>query len=109
MGSTRHCGGAEDHDLYLRITQQYPIASHPAIVAEYRKHGQNMSNDYVKMLKAVLLILDLHEARIAADPLGRAALREGRTNYRGLYVSRLLDAARVRWRVRHDIGMLVRV
>ena len=98
----------EDFDLYLRITQRYPIASHPTIIAEYRKHGQNMSNDYAEQLKTVLGILDRHEARVATDPSTRAALREGRAYSRAFYVPRMLDAASVRWRTHHDIGILVK-
>ena len=98
----------QDYDLYLRMAQRYPIASHSTVVAEYRKHGQAMSNDFVEMLKEVLLVLDLDEGRNATDALGRAALREGRAHYRNFYVSRMLDAAFVRWRMRHDIGILVR-
>jgi len=99
---------AEDYDLYLRITQKYPIASHPEIVAEYRRHGQNITNNHFEQFKAVLRVLDLHEARIAVDSVTRAALKEGRASRRNYYVSRMLDEASIRWRARHDIGILVR-
>lgn len=103
--SLRRC---EDYDLYLRIAQRYPVASHAAIVAEYRKHGQNMSENYVRQLKTALRVLDRQEACVAANPLGRAALQEGRTNIREFYVFRMLGAAAVRWRASHHIGILVR-
>src|SRR5262249_49784856 len=98
----------EDRDLYLRLAQRYPVANHSAIVAEYRWHGQNMSNDYVAMLKGGLLVLDLNVARIATDPAGRVAAREGRAGARRYYVSLMLAAASARWHARHDIGILVR-
>jgi glycosyltransferase involved in cell wall biosynthesis len=101
----RHC---EDYDVYLRLAQRYPIASHPTLVAEHRMHGQAASNDYVKMLKGGLLVLDLNKARIATDPIGRAAIQEGRTNIRSYYVPRMIDAASASWRARHDIGILAR-
>ena len=41
----------EDHDIYLRIAQRYPVASHPTIIAKYRKHGLNMSDNYVEQLR----------------------------------------------------------
>ena len=97
----------QDHDLYLRLARKYLVASHPAIVAEYRKHGQAMSNDYVEMLKEVILVLDLDGAR-TSDDAQRAALREGRTYYRNVYVSRMLHSASVRWRARHNVGILLR-
>jgi len=97
----------QDHDLYLRMAQRYPIASHPTVVAEYRKHGQAMSNDFAEMLKEVLLVLDLHEARVDANA-HRAALRESRAYYRSLYVSRMLHATSVRWRECPDGRILVK-
>jgi hypothetical protein len=100
--------GPEDFDLYLRITQRYPIASHPEIVAEYRRHGQNTTNNHLKQLKAVLGVLDLHEARIAVDSATQAALEEGRTGRRVYYVSQMFVATAIRWRARHEIGSLVR-
>jgi glycosyltransferase involved in cell wall biosynthesis len=98
----------EDHDLYLRIAQRYPVASYPLTVVEYRKHGENMSNNYVEQLQVALQVLDRHEARIIVDPLTRAALKEGRANKKRHYVSQMLAEASTRWRARHDIGILVR-
>jgi glycosyltransferase involved in cell wall biosynthesis len=99
---------SEDLDLKLRITQKYPIACHSEIVAEYRRHGENTSNRHVDMLESALLVLDRHATRIAIDPVTRAAVREGRASRKGYYVSQMLAAASARWRVRHDIGILVR-
>jgi glycosyltransferase involved in cell wall biosynthesis len=48
---------AEDYDLYLRIARQYPICSHPAVVAEYRKHGANTSLNSELMLITTLRVL----------------------------------------------------
>jgi glycosyltransferase involved in cell wall biosynthesis len=50
----------EDYDLYLRIAQRYPIASHPQIVAEYRWHGNNVSRNTAEMLETILSIHDKH-------------------------------------------------
>jgi glycosyltransferase involved in cell wall biosynthesis len=99
--------GPEDFDLYLRITQSYPIASHPELVAEYRRHGHNTTNNHLKQLEAVLGVLDLHEARITIDPATRAALDEGRAGRRAYYVAQMLTATGTRWRAQHDIGGLV--
>ena len=32
-----------DYDMYLRISRTHPVRFHDGLVAEYRKHGQNMS------------------------------------------------------------------
>jgi len=97
----------EDRDIYLRLAQRYPIASHSTIVADYRKHSQATSTNYVKMLKGGLLVLDLNEARIAPGP-ARTAAREARAEMRRYYVSGMLNAASEQWHARHDIGILAR-
>ena len=97
----------EDYDIYLRIAQRYPVASHPEIVAEYRRHGQNMSNNSVEQLKVALEVLDRHATRIATNAQTRAALAEGKRNKKGYYVSVMLSAAGARWHERHDFRILV--
>jgi glycosyltransferase involved in cell wall biosynthesis len=99
---------AEDRDLYLRITQKYPIAFHCRAVAEYRRHDQNATNDYLAQLKAVLSLLDFHEARITADAVTRAALREGRANKRRHYADQMVHTAVAHWSAHHDVGAIVR-
>jgi glycosyltransferase involved in cell wall biosynthesis len=101
--SLRRC---EDYDVYLRIAQQYRIASHPAIVAEYRKHGQNMSSNPIEMLHWAHAVLDRHEARILVGPLERTALQDGRRRWRNYYGSEALSGALARWRTQRSIGTL---
>jgi glycosyltransferase involved in cell wall biosynthesis len=103
--SLRRC---EDYDVYLRIAQRYPIASHPTIVAEYRKHGQNMSSDPIEMLRWAHAVLDRHQARILVGPLERTALQDGRTGWRNYYGSEAVSAALARWRAQPLIGTLSR-
>jgi glycosyltransferase involved in cell wall biosynthesis len=98
----------EDHDIYLRITQKFPVASHSQIVAEYRKHGHNMSSHLSEQLKAALEVLDRHSTRIATDLLALAALKEGRKNKREYYVSAMLSKARAGWRSGHDLQKLAK-
>ena len=35
--------------VYLRIAQKYAIATHPMIVAEYRRHSQNVFSDFKRI------------------------------------------------------------
>jgi glycosyltransferase involved in cell wall biosynthesis len=98
----------QDRDLYLRISQKYPVANHTSIVTEYRRHGQNMSSNYVEMLKEGLLVLDRHQARIATDPPTRAALQEGRAYKRKHFANQMVGEAAAHWRARHEIGVVVR-
>jgi len=103
--SMRRC---EDHDIYLRMARRYPIVSHPNLVAEYRQHSENTSQNHVEQLKAALRLLDLHEAHITIAAPTRVALRIGRANKRKLYVSRMLESARASWQIRRDVGGLIR-
>jgi hypothetical protein len=48
----------EDFDLYLRMARHYPVAHYPDLVARYRLHGGNMSNDVAQMLKWHLFVLE---------------------------------------------------
>ena len=98
----------EDYDLFLRITYRHPITGHPSVVTEYRRHGENMSNNYVAQLQVVLEILDRHEQRIAVDAPTRLALQQGRAHTRSVYVYLMLEAALDRWRKQHDTGVLLR-
>jgi glycosyltransferase involved in cell wall biosynthesis len=56
----------EDYDIYLRLAQKYPVASHPEVVAEYRWHGRNMSRNTASMLRAVLAVHDRHREQTGA-------------------------------------------
>ena len=94
----------EDYELYLRIAHSYRIWSHDAIVAEYRRHGQNMSANFVSMLHSALAILDLHEKLIAVGPAEQAALHDGRSGWRSHYASEMLEAAGAAWRERSAAG-----
>jgi glycosyltransferase involved in cell wall biosynthesis len=86
----RGCG---DYDLYLRLARRYCISSYPAIVAEYRRHGQNMSNNSYMMLREALAVLDRHEARIVPSALEREAMRKGRASWRNWYAFAMLEGA----------------
>jgi glycosyltransferase involved in cell wall biosynthesis len=59
-----HLGGFDtsvspsaDYDLYLRVARQYPVHHHGEVVAEYRRHGSNMTLDPARMLKSETTVL----------------------------------------------------
>lgn len=97
---------AEDYDLYLRMAQRYPVASHSTIVAEYRRHGQNASRNSVEQLKVVRKLFDRWDA--VTDAAGRAALREGRKKEESYYIYAMLDEVRSHWSNRHGIRILAK-
>ena len=99
----RGCG---DYDLYLRITKKYNIAAYPVIVAEYRRHGQNMSSNYGKMLREALHVLDRHEQRIVPTAAELTALQQGRAHSRGYWSSKMIETARAHPASLGAIGLL---
>jgi glycosyltransferase involved in cell wall biosynthesis len=72
--SLRAC---EDYDLYLRVARELRIQSHGRVVAEYRRHGGNMSSESVRMLKASRSVLASQWGPVSAIPRYRRAWREG--------------------------------
>jgi glycosyltransferase involved in cell wall biosynthesis len=67
----------EDYDLYLRLARRHPVASGPEVLADYRRHEGNMSNDLPMMRRTALAVLQAH-APAASDPAAwHAAYAEG--------------------------------
>src|SRR5262249_15235576 len=79
----------------------------PTPVAEYRKHGGNMSGKSAAMLKVVLGVLDRQEVLLAADSDAAAALRKGREIWRDYYVAEMLDRVRTRWQAGRPLAALL--
>jgi GT2 family glycosyltransferase len=91
--SLRRC---EDYDVYLRMARRFPIAGYADRIADYRRHGANMSADHPAMLRSALAV----HARYAParnDAPARAAWREGRRNWRRGYAE---EMAAARYRAR---------
>jgi SAM-dependent methyltransferase len=75
----------EDYDMYLRIARRYPVVQHDDLVAEYRQHGTNMSNDVDLMLKTALTILRAQARHVGDDQERRDAFEMGIENWRDYY------------------------
>lgn len=89
---------SEDYDLYLRLVWRYPIASHPAIVAEYRRHGQNVTNNIKRMYQAGAVVLERHKARVASDPVALGIIVERLAIRRSEFAGLLISQAGTLWR-----------
>ena len=90
------CGGfdvglarVEDYDVYLRLAQRYPIAVYQQIVAEYRQHGTNMSNDACGMLAWVTKVHERQWPAASKVPRLAEAWRQGEQYWRAYYRSRM--------------------
>jgi glycosyltransferase involved in cell wall biosynthesis len=93
---------AEDYDLYLRIARLHPICSHPAIVAEYRKHGANTSLNSELMLLTTLRVLKSQARYVKNNAWRLLAYCEGICTWRKQYGRQLAtELASGRLRVHH--------
>lgn len=73
--------GADDWDLYFRITRQWPIQMQDRVALCYRKHGGNASGNLARMLRNAADVIERNV--VHARPERRGALR--RSAYRFVY------------------------
>jgi glycosyltransferase involved in cell wall biosynthesis len=81
----RRYDGAEDYDLYLRITRRYPIALCPGMHGTYRRHDANMNIDSLRMFRAKSAVLRSHRKYVRSKKDYRRAYREGVKTWRRHY------------------------
>jgi SAM-dependent methyltransferase len=81
----------EDYDLYLRIARGHPVCCHGSVVAEYRRHASNVSNNSPLMLKTALQVLRSQWEYVKGDARRRAAYREGRRFWKSYYGLELIQ------------------
>jgi hypothetical protein len=91
-----------DYDLYLRLTRRWPVHCHGELVAEYRRHGANMTLDRGMMLQAELTVLRRQWPHAAHHPELVRDYREGlrrSQEYHGVRLARDVRAlaATGRW------------
>jgi glycosyltransferase involved in cell wall biosynthesis len=75
----------EDYDVYLRLARNHHVASHPAIVAEYRMHNLNISSDQSRMLEVVLSLIKRHSVDLTKEQM--IAAKQGEQNWREYYAT----------------------
>ena len=81
---------SEDYDVYLRLARSHPFGCYGDPVAEYRRHGSNMSGDPGRMLRSTLDVLQRQRPRSASEA---AALRDGIAHFKGWYGPPLVKQA----------------
>ena len=86
---------ASDYDLYLRIARKFTTSFHTDIVAEYREHGESMSNNHQLMSNHVITVLRSQWKEVSGNRRQEEACRTGITSYQHLYrVTTLIDRMR---------------
>jgi glycosyltransferase involved in cell wall biosynthesis len=92
-----------DYDMYLRVARLYPVEFHDGVVAEYRRHDQNMSLNDALMLSQLCGVIRRQWRHARGNHRLRAAWHEGRRSMREYYGDRL--ANRIRDRIRRRAGL----
>ena len=87
----RSLAGAEDWELFLRITREKPVRLYDGIVAEYRRYGTTVSRNSALMLACSLAVLDRQRAWVRAHREFTAAFHEGVARHRAWYGDRIVD------------------
>jgi glycosyltransferase involved in cell wall biosynthesis len=84
-GFRQDVAASADQEIYLRIARAHPIYCHHEIIAEYRRHGAQMSQRHDVMLKTSLTVLRLQRDHINRNPIYREAYKSGFKFRQGLY------------------------
>ncbi|WP_353646422.1 glycosyltransferase [Mesorhizobium sp. WSM2239] len=96
---------AEDYDVFLRLSSRgHPVAATRESLAEYRRHGTNISNDLPYMLERVLAVLGRHKDAAASRPDWLAAYRKGVADWKSDYSGKQLVQMRHALRNMSEIG-----
>lgn len=98
----------EDYDLYLRLARRHPVAQSREILADYRRHDENMSNDLPMMMRTALAVLERHRAEAERDPQDRTAHQAGIRFVKTFYSGQQLLQARDRLVAQGPGGVPVR-
>ncbi|HZF68828.1 MAG TPA: glycosyltransferase family A protein [Gemmatirosa sp.] len=75
----------EDLDLYLRLLRHAPLALHDGVIAEYRRHEANSSDDVTRMFVGMRGALGAQWPYVRDRPELRAALAHGMATGRELF------------------------
>jgi hypothetical protein len=78
-----------DYDLYLRAADRFPVRLHDHLVAEYRRHGANMTRDPELILGAEVAVLERQRPLVEGRPELLEALERGLARSRAYHGERI--------------------
>jgi glycosyltransferase involved in cell wall biosynthesis len=85
--------GCEDYDLNLRIAGDFSVHGHGNLVAEYRRHGASMAQDYALMLRGAMAALTTQRP-VASSRSLKKNYRAGLQFWRSYYGEPLVEQVR---------------
>jgi glycosyltransferase involved in cell wall biosynthesis len=77
--------GGEDYELLLRTARAFAGAQHRCTVAQYRRHRSNTTRRGTFMLPRMEEIMQAQISLVAANPVLKAARRQGEIQWRDFY------------------------
>jgi hypothetical protein len=83
-----------DYDLYLRIARQYPVQQHSEVVAEYRRHGSNMTRNPALMLNSEVTVLRRQRKHVGRKKQYREAYKFGIKHSQDYFGKALVEESR---------------
>jgi glycosyltransferase involved in cell wall biosynthesis len=86
---------AADYDLYYRIASQFPIRCHEKTIAEYRKHGMNMTRGSELMLRCNLAALRSQRKHVKRSQQSKDAYRTGLRFWKQAWGRRVVEEIRI--------------
>lgn len=95
---------AEDWDMDIRLARRFSFHLYDEPIAEYRKHGNNMTKNAPIMMKSILCVLQRQRSLTRSKPHLERARRLGMARVHGYFTEQVImqiheDIAARRWRV----------
>ncbi len=78
-----------DYDVYLKTAARFPVRLHGEVVAEYRRHGANMTRDPALIMSAEVAVLERQAPAVRDQPALQAALEAGIARSRAYHGERM--------------------
>jgi glycosyltransferase involved in cell wall biosynthesis len=94
----------EDYDLLMRLARHHRVGFSPELLAEYRRHGDNMSEDVPRMLRTALQVLRRQRPHVTGNPSREVAFAEGFRELRRYYTREAMVNLVFAWR-RGDVSL----
>ncbi len=89
-GFSPHLQACEDYEFYFRIARTHPIYCHHQLVAEYRRHGSQLSRRWDVMLASALSVLRAEWPHVKGRHDYVQAYRDGVKRFQTTYGDPLL-------------------
>jgi hypothetical protein len=78
-----------DYDVYLKTAARFPVRLHGEVVAEYRRHGANMTRDPALIMSAEIAVLERQAPVVRDQPALQEALEAGIARSRAYHGERM--------------------